>query len=372
MGKLNSLKQWLLFSKLPASQRRYVFYSEGPAYWPHIGPVAEALADQGVSVCYLTSSLNDPGLSHPSPYIHSFYMGRSMICTMWLMTMRARMLIMTMPDLQLSYVRRSPHVKHYSYLFHAATSMHSYHISALDHFDSILCAGPHHMREIREIESTRKLAPKALYEHGYTRLDGLMKNLEAIEHKTDEKCILIAPTWGVNSLLRHDAGSIIDILLSDGYRVILRPHPQSLRVENSILSTLKERYTDRIEWDIDHTKAHGLLESSLMITDISGVMIDYAFAYRKPVIRIATPLDFSGCEHGFLTSPLIEESLCAHWEAVVAVNDIVNLSRHIKKLLGEWPHNAQIIEQLRQQTLYNIGKTAACAANILRKIENSL
>ena len=65
---------------------------------------------------------------------------------------------------------------HYVYVFHSMGSTHMVdHENSYDHYDSLLCAGPHHVAEIRRREQLKGLPPKHLFAHGYPRLERLVE-----------------------------------------------------------------------------------------------------------------------------------------------------------------------------------------------------
>ena len=137
--------------------------------------MVDALAgtyDGGVG--YLTSDPADPLLTDPPAHVHGYFVGRGAVRTHVLNNLRAGVVAMTMPDLGTLYVKRSAHVGHYAYIHHSPVSMHMiYREDAFDHFDSILCVGPHHPVEVRERESLAGLPAKQLFEHGYGPFDAL-------------------------------------------------------------------------------------------------------------------------------------------------------------------------------------------------------
>ena len=55
-------------------------------------------------------------------------------------------------------------------------SVHSYlRKGAIDHFDTIFCVGPHHVKEIQTAEDVYGLKAKNLIEYGYGHLDALLE-----------------------------------------------------------------------------------------------------------------------------------------------------------------------------------------------------
>jgi hypothetical protein len=64
LGGLRHLQNYTRFLALPTDRRRVVVYSEGPAYWPHLGPVLQAmLARHDTPIAYVSSAADDPGVA---------------------------------------------------------------------------------------------------------------------------------------------------------------------------------------------------------------------------------------------------------------------------------------------------------------------
>jgi len=172
------LKNVITFNQLEPHKRKIVFYSEGKNYWVHLkGLVTELLEKNDCHVCYVSSGADDPGLQLLNVNYSSFLIDEGWVRNWWFENLQAKLLIMTMPDIHQYQVKRSKFPVHYIYVQHSLVSKHMvYRKGAFDHYDSLFCAAPHHIKEIRAIESFYKLPEKTLYKHGYSRLDSIKKN----------------------------------------------------------------------------------------------------------------------------------------------------------------------------------------------------
>jgi len=105
--------------------------------------------------------------------------------------------------------------------------------------------------------------------------------------------ILIAPSWGERNSLGYCGTGFIDWLLEAGYRVIIRPHPFSAKVEPLFFADLQQRFAVHpgISFDMAVSSAESLAAADLMISDTSGVRFDFAFLYNKPVITLQKEID---------------------------------------------------------------------------------
>ena len=206
-------------------------------------------------------------------------------------------MVMTMPDLHHYQLKRSKHKVHYIYAQHSLVSLHMiYRKGAFDHFDTILCAGPHHVQEIRAMEALYNLPPKNLIEHGYGRLDAIIEEAQKRPRKEKPagapKHVLIAPSWGPKGTLESGIGAeIIDQLIMEGYKVTLRPHPQTVKFAKvKIDAILKKHGNDPMfAYEGNIAGQDSLHDSDIMISDWSGAALDYAFGLNKPVLFVDVP-----------------------------------------------------------------------------------
>ena len=184
MSKLGFLKERRTvkeFESLDASFRELVFYSEGSGDWPHLGPVVESLLrDHDRSVTYLSSDPDDPGLAIVDPRLRTFMIGSGTARTILFARIDCKHFVMTLPDLDQLWLKRSAHPVHYVYLFHSMNSTHAaYRKDAFDAYDTVLCVGPYQVDEIRRAEELRGLPAKELVEHGSVKLDTVLSQVQA-------------------------------------------------------------------------------------------------------------------------------------------------------------------------------------------------
>lgn len=279
------------------ANKHLVFYSEKSGYYRNYRAVIEALlARSNLVVHYVTSDPSDAvfELAKAQPRIKPYYIGEKRLITL-MMKMDADIVVMTMPDLESFHIKRSYVRKdiEYIYLFHAMVSTHMiYRKGAFDHYDTVFCVGPHHSREIRETEQLYGLPAKKLVELGYPLLDDLLEQYGNREKHGGKPQILIAPS--------HHEGNIMDSCLEDilaelsgkDWRVIVRPHPQYVRRNPGRVEELKRRYAGRenLLFETDFTTNESQYTSDILITDWSGISMEYSFVTRHPCIFINTPM----------------------------------------------------------------------------------
>ena len=175
------------FNELDLDERSIVFYSESSVIlYPYVEEIIEELQNRDQKICYLTSSKYDPILKNKNENIKVFYIGDSELEKMnFFLRLKARILIMTMPDLGAYHIKRSKEFPvHYIYTFHSMNSTHmEFQKDAFDQFDSIFCVGQYQVQELRATEQLYNLKQKNLVECGYGLLDKLIKLRSSFSEK---------------------------------------------------------------------------------------------------------------------------------------------------------------------------------------------
>ncbi|MBW6521006.1 MAG: CDP-glycerol glycerophosphotransferase family protein [Desulfoarculaceae bacterium] len=370
---LHALREWRKFKALPGKKRALVVYSEGQVYWPHFEPLIDFLwQEHQQEVVYLTSDKHDPVLYQPVPGVTPFYIGFGSVRTLAFAVMKATIVLMTMPDLQTYYIKRSPHVKEYVYVHHAMMSCHmAYLPAAFDHFDTILSTGPYQIDEIRAREKQVGLPAKNLIEHGYGRLEALIKELASVSRPQsgarDQPCVLVAPSWGKNALLDRLGSDFLEPLLSAGFHVILRPHPQTWRIQRPMLESINVRYKAYENFTLEDNVAskESLLKADVMISDWSGAPLEFAFARLKPVLFVDVPRKVNNPGYENIGIEPFEARVRESLGAAVTEADAGNMVEAIQAVLKDQDKWEERIRAIRDTSVYNLGKSGSVGAKAL-------
>ena len=217
-----------------------------------------------------------------------------------MMKAEADIIVMTTPDLDKYYIKRSIMKKdiEYVYIPHDMMSVHmGFREGALDAFDTIFCTGPHVTREVRATEEVYKLPAKKLIEFGYPLADKLIEAGKA-ERETHvegpRKEILIAPSWQEDNLLDSCIDSLIESLYCDQYHLTVRPHPEYVKRYGARMQAITEKYAhlvgEGLTFELDFTVNKSVYSSDLLITDWSGIALEYCFATRRPALFVNTKM----------------------------------------------------------------------------------
>ena len=278
------------------SQYKYVIYAEDKRYWSFFELILNEFESRNIEVHYLTSSHDDPVFSSNYNYIKGKYIGKGNKAYAFLNFISADFLLTTTPHLDVFQWKRSKNVKHYSHMIHMAGGCVLYQLFALDYYDSILIPNEAEISEIREIEKMHNVKEKQLIVTGNTFLDRYAKKINNIPKEEPHIfTVLVSPSWGKSALLEVFGEKLLDPLSKTGWRIIIRPHPQSLISEKHIIDLLTEKYisNSNIEWDYNHENIYSLSKADIMISDFSGIIYDFVFLFDKPVIINVQDLDLN-------------------------------------------------------------------------------
>jgi YidC/Oxa1 family membrane protein insertase len=371
-------KELQKFESLDENESAIVFYAENKASMNHFKTLIFELTEKmNLEICYVTSVKDDPLLTSKNLKIKSFYIGDGAARTKFFLTLKARILIMDMPDLEKFHIKRSKiSPVHYIYIFHSMFSVHSYlREGSLDNYDTIFCVGEHHVKEIRETEKAYNLKPKELVLYGFPRLDALIQQQQNFitVNMESKKLILITPSYGENNLLKVCGVELIDILLKSDFKVLLRPHFKILKESKELIKIINEKFGKNHNFILENGVIPSELfqSSTCMISDWSGISLEYAFTFERPVIFIDVPKKILNPNSGNISLEPIEISIrhkVGHIIHPTKIEEIPNLIIS----LNENEKNSEKIRDIRSKTVYNIGKSSIVGAEYIQQLNKEL
>ena len=209
----------------------------------------------------------------------------------------------TTPGLDVLQWKRSKNVDWYAHIYHSLGDGLGYRMFALDFYDAVLASGDIHYPAVRELEKLRNRPEKEIVTVGSPYMDRLYEQAKAYDLKKNEvTTVLLAPSWGVSSILYKNGEEFIQRLIDTGYRIIIRPHPQSKVSEKDMLDRLQAKFpnSDMLEWNYDNDNFKVLAGADILISDYSGVMFDYTFIFDRPFIYTNAQFDPSPYDAAWL------------------------------------------------------------------------
>ncbi len=372
MGIWQDWTSYRRFQKLPTRDRNLVFYSETHQDWHHLRPLIDVLIGPlGRTVCHVTSEPSVP-LPPAAPGLHAFRIRSGVLCTWLFQTLQADVMVLTMLDLQNFQLKRSLHPVHYCYVFHSMGSTHMVdHENSYDHYESLLCAGPHHVAEIRRREALASLPPKHLFAYGYPRLERLVAAGAARAPRlVGPPTALLAPTWGPESTLNVCGEPLIAALLGAGVRVVLRPHYQTARLAPRLVEGLVARFgadpgfrhVDRME------ESDSLLDSDLLISDWSAMTIEYALGLGRPVLFVDVPPRVRNPKYALLGLEPMEMRIRRELGTILPLDRLADAPRYVADLLRDAESFRKRSVAFREEWAFNFGRSVEAGAREIARL----
>ena len=369
---LKELSGWFRFRKIPPDALRIVFFHENHQYYSYLEGLVRSLTEtHGETVYYITTASDDPILDNPPDGIQSFYFKSLLSIVMG--SIQCRIFVMTMTDLNHFYLKRSFHPVHYVYAFHSLVSTHMiYRYGSFDHYDSILCVGPHHNREIRKHEALYDVPEKQLVDAGYYRLEQIYEAFQTTEFAdaTPGNTVLIAPSWGKRNILESVGEQLVELLIHAGYRVIVRPHPETVKRTPEFIERIQRRFDNHEALTIELSVAtnDSLFKADVLISDYSGVSLEYALGTNRPVLFLEVPSKINNDRYKDLEMPVLELETRSQIGMVLSPDDLDNVPATIELLKAERSTYQERISQLRDEYVYHFGRSSEIGAEHIMKL----
>lgn len=276
----------------------FVIYSDSKRYYNIFAPICDAFEERKLPLIYYTQSPDDPLLDKGYQYVICEFIGEGNRGIARMNLLQADVCLSTTPGLNVLQWKKSRDVGCYVHIPHAVSDFSTYRMFGLDHYDAVLINGENQKRFIRKVEDYWKIQEKELVMTGSVYMDEAAKHLADLkEHRCDidHPTILVAASWGENTLLKRYGSKLLKPLVETGFSIIVRPHPQSYVSEVDMLEALQKEFppSDQLEWNRDVDNLAVLNRADLMISDFSGVIYDYTFLFGRPVFYADIDFDKS-------------------------------------------------------------------------------
>jgi len=362
MSFFSGWKGWRQFRKLPWDWRNIVVYSESGQDWHQFAGLIEQLSGPlGRNVCYITSDASDPGLELEHENYRAICIPEGLFLTIFFQVNQSDVFVLTMMDLHNLQLKRSTYPVYYIYLFHSMGSTHMVdNENSFDHYDSLFCTGPHQVKEIRRREELKGLPARRLFDYGHPRLEEIITQGRAGQapgSAGEPATVLIAPTWGEDSIFNTCGKELIGTLLDSGLRVIMRPHYQSKRQTPEVIAHVKETFlgNERFEYIDRMGETDSVLRSDILVSDWSAMALEYSLGLEKPVLFIDVPRRIRNPNWRELGIEPIENTIRKQVGEIVSPDSLQDAPAAIERLIGESERFREEMRELRDTLVFRPG-----------------
>jgi len=348
------------------------FYCEGAQYYLTFCPILDALDKLNHPYTFLTSNKTCPSFNRHSPLAHFIYIGVGNKAYTYLNTLKADILVLTTPGLNVLHIKRTRGVRHYCHIVHSLTPM-TYRAFGIDYFDSVLVANEVQKEYTKAVYKAHNIPPKYIQIVGSTYLDELDKikqtlikkhkdnksNTKHLTSKDSVPNIVISPSWGKESLLSKYGLLLLEPLAKSGFNIVVRPHPQSFisPSEAQNIASLKQALSPypNISWDKDSPNIYAFAKADLLIGDFSSSIFDFFCLFEKPVISLDFSFNRAGYDYADLDSPIWAIETLKESSVRISAKDFLDIKNiilkalshkkpnNIKSTLWRFPNNAEIL-----------------------------
>ena len=294
-----------------------------------------------------------------NPQIKAYYIAEKKLITL-MMKMDADVVVMTMPDIETYHIKRSYIRKDIEYIFvpHGigSTSL-TLRNHATDNYDTVFLIDKYQRKEEENISKINNLKDRKLFNFGYTLLDDMIANYNKTKEKSNEKTVLIAPSWQKDNIIDLCLDEILSKLKGHDYKVIVRPHPQHVRHMREKFEKLKDQYKNdkTVEIQTDFSSNNTVFNASLLISDWSGIAYEYAYTTKKPVLFINSPMKVMNPEYKKYESNPFDIWIRSEIGEELELNELKNIDKVVEKMFDDKDKYSKKITKLVNDSVYNLG-----------------
>ena len=352
---------------------KLMFYSEQSGFYKYFENIIKALLEKtDEPIYYITSDPKDKIFECGIDQIKPYYISGNQLITL-MMKLECRMVVMTTPDLEKYHIKRSkikPNIE-YVYTDHGCTSLNlTYRTGALDHFDTIFAVSRQQGVEVRQMEQLRRTKKKRIVKVGYGLIDNMVSAYESSEKtENDKPTILVAPSWQYDNILDSCLDDMLDSLVCDKYRVIVRPHPQYIRRFPLQIESIIEKYSDKFGPDFsietDFSSNVTIYTADLVITDWSSIGYEFSFTTNKPTLFINTEMKIVNKDYQKIKLKPFDITARDTIGVSIEKEETKNISEVVDKLIANRDAYREQIDELKHSYFYNLGSSGEAAADYI-------
>ena len=365
---INGLKKLFLtfknFFYLFNNSFETVFFSESKFYQKYFYSFIKIISENNKKIIYLHSQLDD---QINLPNVRNIYIGEGFFLKLCFRIIKANNFFMTLIDLGNHSLKKSKYVKKYIYIFHGVNSTHkTYTENAFDNYDVIFCPGKVHKNEIITAENLRNIKKKKIIEIGYFYFDYLISKSKIKENKT----ILIATSWNY-SKQNFTNNNLIELLNNclklNEYNFIFLPHPEQLKRDSETISRIEKQFEKNKNFKINKSFDNSsLLEKSiLLITDNSGIAIEYMLIYKRPTIYFNKFSKIHNKNFSQISNYTLEDEIKEKFGYLVKNPNFKNITIYINEAVKEMKRKEHLINDFVSDNFYNFGTASLAAYNCI-------
>lgn len=272
---LNFFKDAISFGKFKFCEKKYTFcfFTENEYLLKYL---AEKIRKKNKNKTVIISFKKISEKNYPQKI---FVIKTKFFQELFFLTLKIKFFYCSTPGLSTGIFKKSKlsDVK-YIYIQHSNIGLNmAYEENSFDKFDILQVVNTFQYNDANEIKknnNSKFIIVKTKYY--------FLENLNFKEKVVNNKYCLIAPTWNTNFFKSNIIETINKIMTKNNIKIKIRPHPMSFKYDWENLEKYKNTY------EFDNNKTINFNEIEYLVTDWSGIFIEYCLLFRKKGILIET------------------------------------------------------------------------------------
>ena len=357
----NKVRNILLIIKnintINSAKPKYIFYSENKSYQKYSYLLIQLLAKKNPDGIFYVSSDIDDKIENLN--IKNMFIGNGFFMQYFFNVVKAENIFLTITDLDNHVIKKTKNVNNYIYYFHSPVSTTiQYMNEAFDNYDTILCNGEYQINEIQRAESLKNNKKKRLIKSGYLYFDYLKEKINLQKNSNE---VLIAPSWNSNEVnfMNQNLELLIDEVLKKGFNVRFRPHPENFKRSANIIEGFQKKFKN-CKFILDDTveNKEAMENAKCLITDNSGIAIEYILLFKKPVLYFEDVKKIHNSNFEKYNDLItMEDKVKTTFGYIFTMNEIKNIDLIINNSIKDFKNKDNIIEKFTNENFYNFGLT---------------
>ena len=336
---------------------KYIFYSENKSYQKYSYLLIQLLAKKNPAGIFYVSSDIDDKIENLN--IKNMFIGNGFFMQYFFNVVKAENIFLTITDLDNHVIKKTKNVNNYIYYFHSPVSTTiQYMNEAFDNYDTILCNGEYQINEIQRAESLKNNKKKKLIKSGYLYFDYLKEKINLQKNSNE---VLIAPSWNSNEVnfMNQNLEFLIDEVLKKGFNVRFRPHPENFKRSANIIEGFQKKFKNsKFILDDSVENKEAMENAKCLITDNSGIAIEYILLFKKPVLYFEDVKKIHNSNFEKYNDLItMEDKVKTTFGYIFTLNEIKNIDLIINNSIKDFKNKDNIIEKFTNENFYNFGLT---------------
>ena len=137
-----------------------------------------------------------------------------------------------------------------------------------------------------------------------------------------------------------------------------------------VIRSIEERFKEKADFilETDVGSLDSLHAADMMISDFSGVALEYAFGFERPVLFVDVERKVNNPDYDRIPHAPLEVSIRNEIGEVISPGELRRVPSAVRRLCSGAEGFAERIRQARQKNVYHVGRSGVIGAEELVRI----